>query len=72
MERRPIPAIRVQEGSSPTLAEIVCCVLANNSHGIIGGHLSVNSSLQGYWIGIEARVSSEVGDEIFGSLPEEV
>ena len=72
MERLPIPAVRVQEGSSPSLTEIICCVLVNNSHGIIGGHLSVDSSLQGYRIGIEARVSSEVGDEILGSLQESV
>ena len=70
MERLPIPAVRVQEGSSPSLAEIVCRVLANDSHGIIGGHLSVDSSQLGYWIGIEVRVSSEVGDEILGSLQE--
>ena len=68
MERLPIPAVRVPERSSPTLVEIVCRVLANDSHGIIGGHLSVNSSLQGYHIGIEARVSSEVSDKILGSL----
>ena len=70
MERLPIPAVRVQEGSSPNLAEIVCRVLANDSHGIIGGHLSVDSSQLGYQIGIEVRVSSEVGDEILGSLQE--
>ena len=70
MERLPIPAVRVWERSSPNLVEIVCRVLANDSHGIIGGHLSVDSSLQGYQIGIEARVSSEVGDEILGSLQE--
>ena len=70
MERLPIPAVRVRGEFSPTLAEIVCHVLANDSHGIIGGHLSVNSSLQGYQIGIEVRVSSEVGDEILGSLQE--
>ena len=70
MERLPIPAVRVWGGSSPNLVEIVCRVLANNSHGIIGGHLSVDSSLQGYRIGIEVRVSSEVGDEILGSLQE--
>ena len=70
MERLPIPAVRVQGGSSPNLAEIVCRVLANDSHGIIGGHLSVDSSQQGYRIGIEARVSSEVGDKILGSLQE--
>ena len=70
MERLPIPAVRVREGSSPSLAEIVCRVLANDSHGIIGGHLSVDSSQLGYRIGIEARVSSEVGDEILGSLQE--
>ena len=70
MERLPIPAVRVRGESSPNLAEIICRVLANDSHGIIGGHLSVNSSLQGYRIGIEARVSSEVGDEILGSLQE--
>ena len=72
MERLLIPAVRVQGGSSPTLMEIVCRVLANNSHGIIGGHLSVNSSQQGYRIGIEVWVSSEVGDEILGLLQEEV
>ena len=70
MERLPIPAVRVREGSSPSLAEIVCRVLANDSRGIIGGHLSVDSSQQGYRIGIEVRVSSEVGDEILGSLQE--
>ena len=70
MERLPIPAVCVQEESSPNLAEIVCRVLANDSHGIIGGHLSVDSSQQGYRIGIEARVSLEVGDEILGSLQE--
>ena len=70
MERLLIPAVCVREGSSPNLAEIVCRVLANDSHGIIGGHLSVDSSLQGYRIGIEARVSSEVGDEILGCLQE--
>ena len=70
MERLPIPAVRVREGSSPNLAEIVCRVLANDSHGIIGGHLIVNSLQQGYWIGIEVRVSSEVSDEILGSLQE--
>ena len=70
MERLPIPTVRVREGSSPNLAEIVCRVLANDSHGIIGGHLSVDSSVQGYQIGIEVRVSSEVGDEILGSLQE--
>ena len=72
MERLPIPAVRVREGSSPNLAEIVCHVLANDSHGIIGGHLSVDSSQLGYRIGIEARVSSEVGDEILGSLQESI
>ena len=70
MERLPIPAVRVRGESSPNLAEIVCCVLVNDSHGIIGGHLTVNSSLQGYRIGIEARVSSEVSDKILGSLQE--
>ena len=68
MERLPIPAVHVQEGSSPTLAEIVCCVLANDSHGIIRGHLSADSSQLGYQIGIKAWVSSEVGDEILSSL----
>ena len=58
MERLPIPAVVVRGEFSPNLAEIVCRVLANDSHGIIGGHLSVDSSLQGYRIGIEARVSS--------------
>ena len=72
MERLPIPAVRVQGGSSPNLAEIVCHVLANDSHGIIGGHLSVDSSQLGYRIGIKARVSSEVGDEILGALQESV
>ena len=57
-------------GSSPSLAEIVCHVLANDSRGIIGGHLSVDSSQLGYRIGIEVRVSPEVGDEILGSLQE--
>ena len=70
MERLPIPAVHVRGGSSPNLMEIVCRVLANDSHGIIRGHLSVDSSLQGYRIGIEARVSSEVGDKILGSLQE--
>ena len=70
MERLPIPAVRVRGGSSPNLAEIVCRVLANDSRGIIGGHLSVDSSQLGYRIGIEVRVSSEVGDEILGSLQE--
>ena len=70
MERLPIPAVCVREGSSPSLAEIVCRVLANDSHGIIRGHLSVDSSQLGYWISIEVRVSSEVGDEILGSLQE--
>ena len=72
MERLPIPAVRVRGESSPTLAEIVCRVLANNSHGIIGGHLSVDSSQQGYRINIEVRVSSEVGDEILGLLQESI
>ena len=72
LERLPVPAVRVQGESSPTLAEIVCRVLANDSHGIIGGHLSVDSSQLGYRIGIEARVSSEVGDEILGSLQESI
>ena len=70
MERLPIPAVRVREGSSPTLTEIICRVLGNDSHGIIGEHLSVDSSLQGYQIGIEVWVSLEVGDEILGSLQE--
>ena len=70
MERLPIPVVCVQGGSSPNFAEIVCCVLANDSHGIIRGHLSVDSSQQGYRIGIEVRVSSEVGDEILSSLQE--
>ena len=70
MENLPIPAVLVRGESSPNLAEIVCRVLANDSHGIIGGHLSVDSSQLGYRIGIEARVSSEVGDEILGSLQE--
>ena len=70
MERLPIPAVSVRGGSSPNLTEIVCRVLANDSHGIIGGHLSVNSSQLGYCIGIEVRVSSEVGDEILDSLQE--
>ena len=72
MERLPIPAVRVWKGSSPNLAEIVCRVLVNDSHGIIGGHLSVDSLQLGYRIGIEARVSSEVGDEILGSLQESI
>ena len=72
MERLPIPAVRVREGSSPNLAEIVCRVLANDSHGIIGGHMSVDSSQLGYRIGIEVRVTSEVGDEILGSLQESI
>ena len=70
MERLPIPAVRILGGSSPNLAEIVCRVLANDSHGIIGGHLSVDSSQLGYRISIEARVSLEVGDEILDSLQE--
>ena len=70
MERLLIPAVVVRGGSSPNLAEIVCHVLVSDSHGIIGGHLSVDSSLQGYRIGIEARVSSGVGNEILGSLQE--
>ena len=70
MERLPIPAVRVREGSSPSLAEIVCRVLANDSRGIIGGHLSVDSLQLGYRIGIEVRVSSEVSDEILDSLQE--
>ena len=70
MERLPIPAVRVQGESSPNLAEIVCRVLANDSRGIIGGHLSVDSSQLGYRIGIEVRVSSEVGNEILGRLQE--
>ena len=72
MERLPIPAVRARGGSSPNLAEIVCRVLANDSHGIIGGHLSVDSSQLGYRIGIEVRVSSEVGDEILGLLQESI
>ena len=70
MERLPILAVRVRGESSPSLAEIVCRVLANDSHGIIGGHLSVDSSQLGYRIGIEVRVSSEVVNEILGSLQE--
>ena len=70
MERLPIPAVRVRGESSLNLAEIVCCVLANDSHGIIGGHLSVDSSQLGYRIGIEVRVSLEVGDKILSSLQE--
>ena len=35
MERLLIPAVRVWGESSPTLAEIVCRVLANDSRGII-------------------------------------
>ena len=72
IERLPIPVVRIQGESSPSLTEIVCRVLANDSHGIIGGHLSVDSSQQGYRIGIEARVSLEVGDEILGSLQESI
>ena len=72
MERLPTPAFRVHRGSSPNLAEIVCHVLANDSHGIIGGHLSVDSSQLGYRIRIEAQVSLEVRDEILSSLQEEV
>ena len=72
MERLPIPAVRVLERSAPTLTEIVCRVLANDSHGIIRGHLSVNSLQLGYRIGIEARVSSEVSNEILGSLQESI
>ena len=70
MERLPIPAVCVQGGSSPSLAEIVCRVLANDSHGIISGHLSVDSSQLDYRIGIEVQVNSEVGDEILSSLQE--
>ena len=70
MGRLPIPAVRVWGESSPNLVEIVCHVLANDSHGIIGGHLSVDSSLQGYRIRIEAQVLLEVGDEILSSLEE--
>ena len=63
MERLPLPAVRVRGESSPSLAEIVCCVLANDSHGIIGGHLSVDSSLQGYQIGIHwGQGHLETGD----------
>ena len=47
MERLPIPAVHVRGGSSPTLVEIVCRVLANDSHGIIGGHLSVTLGARG-------------------------
>ena len=72
MERLPVPAVRVRRESSPNLMEIVCHVLVNDSHGIIGGHLSVNSSQLGYQIGIEVRVSLEVGDKILSSLQEEV
>ena len=72
MERLLILAVCVWGGSSPNLAEIICCVLVNDSHGIIGGHLSVDSSQLGYRIGIEVRVSSEVGDEILGQLSESV
>ena len=60
----PLPPV------SPSLTEIICRVLANDSHGIIGGHLSVDSLQLGYQIGIEVRVSSEVGDEILGSFQE--
>ena len=52
--------------------EIVCHVLANDSCGIIRGHLSVDSSQLGYWIGIKVRVESVVGDEILSLLQEEV
>ena len=48
MERLPIPAVHIWGGSSPNLAEIVCHVLANDSHGIIRGHLSVDSLQLGY------------------------
>ena len=72
MERLLIPAVRVQGGSSPNLAEIICCVLANDSCGIIGGHLSVDSSQLGYRISIEVWVSLEVGDKILGSLQEAI
>ena len=70
MERLPIPAVHVRGESSPNLTEIICHVLVNDSHGIIGGHLSVDSSQLGYRIGIEVQVSLEVGDEILGSLQE--
>ena len=70
MERLLIPAVRVRGESTPTLTEIVCRVLANDSLGIIRGHLTVDSSLQGYRIRIEAQVSLEVSDEILGSLQE--
>ena len=43
-----------------------------SSPPVIGGHLSVNSSQLGYRIGIEVWVSSEVGDEILGSLQESI
>ena len=72
MERLLIPAVCVWGESSPNLAEIICRVLVNDSHGIIGGHLSVDSLLLGYHIRIEARVSSEVGDKILGSLQESI
>ena len=72
MERLPIPAVHVRGGSSPTLAEIVCHVLANDSCGIIGGHLSVDSSQLGYWIRIKVWVELVVGDEILSLLQEEV
>ena len=72
MERLLTPAVHVHRGSSPNLAEIICRVLANDSHGIIRGHLSVDSSQLGYRIRIEAQVSLEVRDEILSSLQEEV
>ena len=72
MERLPIPAVCVWGGSSPTLAEIVCHVLVKDFHGIIGGHLSVDSWQLGHQIGIEVWVSLAVGDEILSLLQEEV
>ena len=72
MERLPIPAVCAPGGSSPNLMVIICHVLVNNSRGVIGGHLTVNSSQLGYQLGIEAWISSEAGDEILGLLQEEV
>ena len=72
MERLPIPAVHVWGGSSPTLMEIVCHVLANDSCEIIRGHLSVDSLQLGYRIRIEVQVESVVGDEILSLLQEEV
>ena len=59
MERLPLPAHCPRGRNSPNLAEIICRVLANNSHGIIGGNLAVDSSRQGYWLEIEVEITVE-------------